>query len=445
VVFSRVCGLLPRLACWPRLVQAGFPPAPAPQLLITARTLAVSRKEEKGSARRRSSLPIAPLADPGDGGPRPPLSLTSVLGHMVKHSKSQNIEINRYALEHDKVFPMPSGLRNIKKRDFVPGATSYPECLNKPNLPDIIKTGKFNPEEERIILSNWKKLVEATGYSAQEEEVKVILFDNTDKADDIKASKKVIGCWLAQGLQKTRLPSDVFHRAKILLCSVRGELSDEEKQQINAFVAEQPKDWAKLSRTTGRRPENLRNNYNNTLSHSDKKKSGAFTQDESEEVMRQVFDACPTVLTSGEVGGQTSEVFLKLGTKLDRKPCSLYKHWKRVEHMLTRHQAGTLDVDFSDRIVHYMVKNGLKYRQDVNWGEMTNLPEFRGTTTTFLMYEYHRMVGSANRHRDFNNKDITSDLVLKWNKNKKPRGKPKDQIEKEEAFIEFWSQLSSGK
>ena len=337
-----------------------------------------------------------------------------------------------------KVFPMPGGLRVIPRHYFVPGSNAHPQYLNKPKLPDNIKTGRFSSEEDGIILKNWQELLEATGYSSQEEEVKAILFDNTEKADNIKAIK-------AQGLQKIRLPSDVFHRAKILLCSVRGELSDEEKQQINAFVAEQPKDWAKLSRTTGRRPENLRNNYNNTLSHSDKKKSGAFTQDESEEVMRQVFDACPTVLTSGEVGGQTSEVFLKLGTKLDRKPCSLYKHWKRVEHMLTRHQAGTLDVDFSDRIVHYMVKNGLKYRQDVNWGEMTNLPEFRGTTTTFLMYEYHRMVGSANRHRDFNNKDITSDLVLKWNKNKKPRGKPKDQIEKEEAFIEFWSQLSSGK
>ena len=142
---------------------------------------------------------------------------------MVKYIESDNIEINRNAMEYDKVFPLPVGLRVIHRKEFVPGDKTSP--LNKPKLPDIIKTGRYNSEEDGIILKNWKELLEATGYSSQEEEVKAILFDNTDKADDIKASKKVIGCWLAQGLQKTRLPSDVFHRAKILLCSVHGEFS----------------------------------------------------------------------------------------------------------------------------------------------------------------------------------------------------------------------------
>ena len=240
-----------------------------------------------------------------------------------------------------------------------------------------MKTGRYNSEEDGIILKNWKELIEGTRFRSQEEKVKAILFDNTDKADDIKASKKVIGCWLAQDLQKIRLPSDVFHRAKILLCSVQGEFSEEEKQQIIAFVAERGRDWAELSRITGRRPKAL----DHILSHGDKKRSGKFSLDESKEVMRQVFAACPTVLTGGEVGGPDSEVFTKLGTKLDRIPHSVYQHWKSViEPVLTRHQAGTLDVDHKDRIVRYMVSNGFKYKWDVNWGEVANLPQFRGTT-----------------------------------------------------------------
>ena len=66
VIFSRVCGLLPRLTCWPRLVQAGF--STAPLLLITARALAVGRKE-KGISKKEVIIP--PIRD---------LTLTTVLG-----------------------------------------------------------------------------------------------------------------------------------------------------------------------------------------------------------------------------------------------------------------------------------------------------------------------------------------------------------------------------
>ena len=124
--------------------------------------------------------------------------------------------------------------------------------------------------------------------------------------------------------------------------------------------------------------------------------------------MTQVFAACPTALKSGELGGPESEVFTALGTKLDRKPHHVYAHWKRViEPVLTRHQAGTLDVDFKDRIVRYMVSNGLKYAWDVYWGEVANLPQFRGTTGFFLEREYNGMLaGTRYHHRDRNIKHL---------------------------------------
>jgi len=423
VIFSRVCGMLPRLTCWPRLIQAGFSLVPAPLLHTTDRALADGRQKPKGISKKAV---IAPT-----------LNLTTVLGRMVKYIETENIEINRYAVENDKVFPIPSSMLSIPRRNF----TNYP---SRPKLPDIIKTGRFNREEDGIILKNWKELLEDTRFRSQEEEVKAVLFDNTDKADDIKVSKKVIGCWLSQGLKKTRLPSDVFHRAKILLCSVQGEFSEQDKQLIIAFVTEHGREWAELSRITGRRPDDLRSTYNMTLSHGDKMQSGAFSLVESKEVMRQVFAACPTVLTGGEVGGPDREVFTKLGTKLDRKPHYVYNHWKLIiEPVLTRHQAGTLDVDYKDRIIRYMVNNGLKYVLDVKWGEVANLPEFRGTTGFFLQKEYNCMlVDTQYRHPDMKHKDISSDLVLDWHENKKYHGKSKNKIEKEEAIIKKYLEIS---
>ena len=40
---------------------------------------------------------------------------------------------------------------------------------------------------------------------------------------------------------------------------------------------------------------------------------------------------------------------------------------------------GTLDdVDYKERIIYYMADNGLKYRQDVNWTEVTSKPDLGG-------------------------------------------------------------------
>ena len=75
-------------------------------------------------------------------------------------------------------------------------------------------------------------------------------------------------------------------------------------------------------------------------------------------------------------------------------------------------------MDHKDRIVRYMVSNGLKYAWDVNWGEVANLPQF-------LEGEYHGLVVSTqqNRHKNMIYRDISSDLVLDWHENKKYTGK----------------------
>ena len=80
-----------------------------------------------------------------------------MLRRLVGHINSINFEINTFAAEMDKVFPMRSNLQDIPRHYFVPGDNAKPQ--KKPKLPDIIKTGRYNSEEDRIILQNWKDLM----------------------------------------------------------------------------------------------------------------------------------------------------------------------------------------------------------------------------------------------------------------------------------------------
>ena len=40
-------------------------------------------------------------------------------------------------------------------------------------------------------------------------------------------------------------------------------------------------------------------------------------------------------------------------------------------------------MDFKPILIDYMVENGLKFAQDVDWKALTKLPEFRGVNITF--------------------------------------------------------------
>jgi len=442
VSLSRLMAHLSR----PRLALAGLSHTPALSHQLTARTLAsrtttikqytdvhTESKENqqdkfKTLAKKKKKTRITPQ----------PLNLNIVLDTMVAHIDSKDIKVNTLAVEADDVIPTPGSLHNIGRH-----------TSRKSELPVEIITGKYNSEEDGIILNNWKELLKATGFVSREKEVLALLFDNTDKADDIKDRKKKIGCWLAQSLLKTRLPSEVFHRAKILLCSVKGRYSEQEKQMIVDFVTEHGRKFTELSRIINRSPSNLQIIYDNFLKHTDKKLSGKFSLEESQEVMKQVYAAYPNILTGTGMlsAGPKSEVFIKLGSKLNRIPHNVYGHWKNViEHVLTRHRAGTLDVDYKDRIIHYMVSNGLKYGQDVNWGEVAKLSQFRGSTGYFLKAEYSRLVVCAmNCHQDMNSKDIPLNLVLDWYNSKQYQIKRKDFVKKMENIIAFWNALENSK
>ena len=82
--------------------------------------------------------------------------------------------------------------------------------------------------------------------------------------------------------------------------------------------------------------------------------------------MKAVFEADDNALEN--VVGSSHEVWFKLGEHLDRRPKSVYNHWKDyIQLHLTRYSAGVHEDDIRGKLVDYCVNNRIKFRQDADW------------------------------------------------------------------------------
>merc|ERR1739844_560545 len=126
-----------------------------------------------------------------------------------------------------------------------------------------------------------------------------------------------------------------------------------------------------------------------------------------------------------------------IGAKLNRKPKNVYKHWISViKPVLTRHIAGVLDVDFKPILIDYMVENGLKFVQDVDWKTLTKLPQFRGTTTTYLQRVHRKVAVGASKKYNLTWDQVPAEVVQKYLREREPRSKKKKTIEREKQVVE---------
>ena len=67
---------------------------------------------------------------------------------------------------------------------------------------------------------------------------------------------------------------------------------------------------------------------------------------------------------------------------------------------LSKYFPGVLDddVDFKLILIDYMVENGLKFVQDVDWKALTKLPQFRGLNITFYYVSSIILIFSRNHN-----------------------------------------------
>ena len=55
--------------------------------------------------------------------------------------------------------------------------------------------------------------------------------------------------------------------------------------------------------------------------------------------------------------------------------------WIFIKNLLIHSFAGTLDVDYKERVIKYLVDNELRTGQDADWKAMARLPQFKGKLT----------------------------------------------------------------
>merc|ERR1719266_1381945 len=168
--------------------------------------------------------------------------------------------------------------------------------------------------------------------------------------------------------------------------------------------------------------------------HKDKTTKGKLSMDENIQMLEFIFDKCPDALETGI----TYDVFEELAPILNRPPKILSERWHRNLHpLLTRHEAGVLDVDFRLLLLRHCVENNIEYAQDGNWGEIAKLPQFHGTTPGYLAHIYGRVRSDYKYQTEMMTNqtiahvDITSKVLLDY---LQTRGK-KQKISQEQLNI----------
>ena len=116
-------------------------------------------------------------------------------------------------------------------------------------------------------------------------------------------------------------------------------------------------------------------------------------------------------------------------------------------------------MDFKPILIDYMVENGLKFAQDVDWKALTKLPQFRGlnitfyyvspiilifsfpgTTTHYLIRVYDIAARHASEKYNLTRDQVTAEVLQKYLRERKSYSKKK-MIEREEQIVEIYEEL----
>jgi len=293
--------------------------------------------------------------------------LTDIL---VSHILGMDIKVFKIALEHNVT---------VSK-----GSVGYiPKAVLPKNLPEEIKVGKYSVAEDEVIKLNWNRLVEELELKDNEEIVIKEVFKNSNKEKDLGMKRNVLGYFLSQGLSKVRLATDVYQRARTILCATKGEFTNEEDKLI-LEGGKEGKSWSALAKQLGRTSHiTVLDRYTMLVGNY---KHGPFTVIEDELILREVFAVNKNILVDKNI---TVENWKIIGEKLQRPYRAVSERWrKKLEPMLHRYHAGTLDKDVREVLINHLVKNKLNYTQEIDWSELAKLPKFAGTTPAYLSRVY---------------------------------------------------------
>jgi len=337
------------------------------------------------------------------------------LTNLEKELSTQSIQekICKIILEQDIQVPNLFGCSKVTR----------PHCFNHRTVPENVSFGRFNAEEDDAIMRNMEKLSKLTKESYSYSEILL-----ADKGDDLLLTKmEIIGSFLSQGFQKIRLPQEVFLRARSLLVLSRGELTEEEKRIIEEHLnsCENFRAWTSLAEKLNRDIRTVETYAKNHLRYKGRTKGGKFTIEESKTIMKAVFKTNKNALFNSDDVTVRAIILDEIAQELNRPPKVVYHHWLHViQPLLTRYEAGVLEVDFKIPLLEYCIKSDIQYPQNADWKKISSSPEFFGTTSHYLSYVYNMIRNDTQKIYKLGQKEVTTKVMLerlKTQTTRKPR------------------------
>jgi len=325
------------------------------------------------------------------------------LTNLEKELSTQSIQekICKIILEQDIQVPNLFGCSKVTR----------PHCFNHRTVPENVSFGRFNAEEDDAIMRNMEKLSKLTKESYSYSEILL-----ADKGDDLLLTKmEIIGSFLSQGFQKIRLPQEVFQRARSLLVLSRGEFTDKEKRIIEEHLnnCENFRAWTSLAEKLNRDIGTVETYAKNHLRYKGKTKGGRFNVEESKTIMKAVFKTNRNALSNSDDVTESAIIWDELAQELNRPPKIVHQHWLYIiQPLLTRYEAGVLEVDFKIPLLEYCIKSDIQYPQNADWKKISSSPEFFGTTSHYLGYVYNNIRTSTKRAYKLGEKEVTTKVML---------------------------------
>ena len=290
------------------------------------------------------------------------------------------------------------------------------------NIPNGVKLGKITPQDDEKIEENWRTLL-----SSQNDEEKAYqdIFALHEDEDNLR-KLNIVGLWLAQGLKDVMLPCEVAHRARIILNPHhKQDFTEEQNEVIIDFIENggttSKNRWAELSLILGRPRESICEHYNWRLKHRNKLKRGKFTNDEREIIIKKILETDKEALVQSPA--KTHKIWIDLSEQLGRFPLDIYFQWMNyIQPNLLLLNAGVHEVDFKTKIVDYCVKNKINFAKEADWLKISQEPEFRGTTPTFLKKVWFSARCQAKAmYPKLKASEINSEILQKYLQERTPR------------------------
>merc|ERR1712098_501998 len=172
--------------------------------------------------------------------------------------------------------------------------------------------------------------------------------------------------------------------------------------------------------------------------------------EESKLIITEVLTANKNTLGNKIV---TKDTCKKIGEKLHRDYVSVYDHWRYIlEPTLKMYKAGTLGKDFREDLLNHLLQQGVKYSQEVDWEELTKLPQFSGTTAPYLQLTYRNLVAqTGNKYPDTTKAERTTEFVKKYWDNREATARTEAPYKvvkrkkrlREDEIIQHYQELST--